>query len=147
MPVWEKLKSMTVMTPVAPGENILYPWESGPVALNKPTDAGHTALTYLVKRHPDEWENFLNRMHREGRINPVDLAVLTTKIKYGQPVKITDADLILALREWGSLRVQPYFRTLNGKMHYVPILQLYARINHPEWDEARVKLEANKNLP
>ncbi|MBU2101942.1 MAG: hypothetical protein KKF80_00950, partial [Candidatus Omnitrophica bacterium] len=144
MPTWEELKSLSIMTPTGPGEHIFYPWEGDPeVGLNVRMNSGHTPLTYIIKRHPDEWQNFLNRMQRESSINPADLATLQA-LQYGEVIKIADEKLIMKLREWGSLRVQPYYRTLNGKFHYVPVLQLFAKINHPEWDKEKIAQEVNK---
>ncbi|MFA6282347.1 MAG: hypothetical protein WCY05_07610, partial [Candidatus Omnitrophota bacterium] len=65
-------------------------------------------------------------------------------ITYGEVIKLSDEKLIMKLREWGSLRGQPYFRTLNGKFHYVPVLQLLAKMNHPEWGKEKVAEEVNK---
>ncbi|MFA5338035.1 MAG: hypothetical protein WC330_06865 [Candidatus Omnitrophota bacterium] len=144
MPLWENLKSLSIMTPTGPGEHIFYPWEGdAEVGLNVRMNTGHTPLTYMIKRHPAEWQNFLNRLNREGSIKAEDLATLKN-ITYGEVIKLSDEKLIMKLREWGSLRGQPYFRTLNGKFHYVPVLQLLAKMNHPEWGKEKVAEEVNK---
>jgi len=139
MPLWEKIKILTTMTPVAPGEKIIYSFEE----LNARKNSGYTELTWIIKDYLDEWGNLIASMIRNGKINKVDLAAMRN-VRFGEPLHIIDEDVKMEIRLWASARGQPYYRTLRGKLHYVPILQLYARMNHPEWEKAKVEEEVNK---
>ncbi|MBP7215934.1 MAG: FAD-dependent oxidoreductase, partial [Candidatus Omnitrophica bacterium] len=144
MPIWERIRALTIMTPTGPDEMLLYPWV-GDAGLNQKLNSGYTALTWLIKRYPDEWENFIQRMIRLGRMNPVDLAAIRA-LRFGDPLTINDQALVMEIRFWASNRGQPYFRTLNGKMHYVSVLQLLAAMNHPEWSQERIQTEVGKKF-
>ena len=161
------------MTPDAPGENSIYGWEdinkqensgyikqenSGYTVLTwlvrryldkwgnfKQGNSGYTVLTWLIRRYLDEWENFINRLEGEGETHPEDLEKMRN-LKFGEKLDIQDRNLILKIRLWVSARGQPYYRTLRGKLHYVPILQLFAEMNHPEWTKEEIKKETNKKF-
>ena len=144
VPVWEMIRSLTVMIPVAPGENILYTYEE----LNEKLNTGLTVLTYLIRRYPDEWENFVNRMIREGKFSGQDDPdfINILNLKWGEPLNIANDELKMEIRMWASCRVQPFARTLRGVIHYVGALRFYAQINHPEWDKEKITKEVGKKF-
>ncbi|NQV00222.1 MAG: hypothetical protein HQ538_05775, partial [Parcubacteria group bacterium] len=138
MPLWEDIRTLTVMTPVAPGESIIYTWED----LIMEEGTGHIKINYLIGRYADEWENFLNRLRRENKISLYELDCLRS-FEFN---KITNLVLIMDIRLWASYHFQPFARTLRGVMHYVPVLQLLAKMNHPTWGMDTITAEVENKF-
>ncbi|GFZ06218.1 glucan synthase-like 1 [Actinidia rufa] len=93
----EKMMAFSVLTPYY-DEEVLYGKES----LRSPNEDGISTLFYLQKIYEDEWENFMERMRREGMENDKD--IWSTKAR--------------ELRLWASHRGQTLSRTVRGMMYY-----------------------------
>ncbi|XP_052202115.1 callose synthase 11-like [Diospyros lotus] len=104
-PKVDKMMAFSVLTPYY-DEDVLYGKES----LRSPNEDGITILFYLQKIYEDEWENFLQRMRREGMEDENDVWT----------VKARD------LRLWASYRGQTLSRTVRGMMYYYRALQMFA---------------------
>ncbi|HEC69794.1 MAG TPA: hypothetical protein ENI31_05895, partial [Candidatus Omnitrophica bacterium] len=141
LPVWEKIKPITVLVPVAQREAIVYSYEE----LDRLLNTGVTRLTYLITRYPDEWHKFIERMRREDKVNVEELERMQS-LKLGDSLGKVNEELEWEIRLWASYRFQPFVRTLRGWMHYVEVLRLYARITHPEWGKKQIDDEVNKKF-
>lgn len=104
-PYVEKMLAFSVLTPYY-DEEVLYSKE----ALRKENEDGVTTLFYLQKIYEDEWENFMERMRREGLKDEDD--IWTTNAR--------------DLRLWVSYRGQTLSRTVRGMMYYYRALKMLA---------------------
>uniref|UniRef100_A0A1D1Z005 1,3-beta-glucan synthase n=1 Tax=Anthurium amnicola TaxID=1678845 RepID=A0A1D1Z005_9ARAE len=102
-PVREML-SFSVFTPYY-SETVLYSMDE----LQKKNEDGISTLFYLQKIFPDEWDNFLARIGKDG--NSPDS-------------EIFEKNDILELRFWASYRGQTLARTVRGMMYYRKALML-----------------------
>ena len=151
VPVWEKIRILTVMTPVGATETLLYTYAANPGmkqedienTLDTRLKTGVTNLTYLISRYTDEWGNFIERIKKLGIAAPEEITRMQN-LKLGDELGQVNEKLEWEIRLWSSNRFQPFLRTLGGLMNYVEVLRLYARINHPEWDKNTIDLEVNR---
>lgn len=104
-PCVEKMLAFSVLTPYY-DEEVVY----GKEALRKENEDGITTLFYLQKIYEDEWNNFVERMHREGLKDEDDIWT----------EKAWD------LRLWVSYRGQTLSRTIRGMMYYYRALKMLA---------------------
>ncbi|WMV39602.1 hypothetical protein MTR67_032987 [Solanum verrucosum] len=81
--------------------------------LNSRKQAGVSILFYMKKIFPDEWENFLERMEKEGIDESSD--------------EIEEEE-----RNWASFRGQTLSRTVRGMMYYRKALKLQAFLDMAE---------------
>ncbi|MFA5357254.1 MAG: hypothetical protein WC301_07665, partial [Candidatus Omnitrophota bacterium] len=139
MPKWVNLPTLTTMIPVGGNESIIYNFKE----IDEVLDTGYTVLTYLIDHHKGEWENFIARMQREGRADELELQRMRD-LKFGEQLGKVNAELEMQIRLWVSYRFQPFARTLNGLMHYVQALRLYAQIEHSDWSEEKIREEVNR---
>ncbi|CAN6444443.1 unnamed protein product [Victoria cruziana] len=102
-PQVEKMLSFSVLTPYYE-EDVMYSKEQ----LRTENSDGISIIFYLQKIYPDEWQNFLERMQREGMKNQGD--VWTTNVR--------------ELRLWASYRGQTLARTVRGMMYYYKALKM-----------------------
>ncbi|XP_030462303.1 callose synthase 12-like [Syzygium oleosum] len=111
-PSVERIKAFSVLTPYY-DEEVLYSKEE----LLKENEDGISILFYLQTIYNEDWQNFMERMHREGMGSPDQ--IWTTKLR--------DFQL------WASYRGQTLARTVRGMMNYVKALKLLAFLEyHPE---------------
>src|SRR3989338_6655246 len=143
MPVWENIRRATTMTPVAKRENIVYFYKQLDTYPGEGENTGFTALSYLASLTPDEWHNFIKRMEKEGKATSEEFERMRN-LKFGDRLGQVSGDLEWEIRLWASNRVQPFNRTLRGWMHYVSVLRIYAKMNHPEWDEETITKEVHE---
>ncbi|MFA5363408.1 MAG: hypothetical protein WC335_09280, partial [Candidatus Omnitrophota bacterium] len=141
VPLWEKIRTLTSLIPVGPGETLIYDYAS----IDKQQNTGETELSYLISRYRDEWNKFIARMEKIGKASPAE-AQRMRDLNRGQSLGNVNSDLELEVRLWASYRFQPFARTLRGLMHYVQVLRLFAKINHPDWDETQINTEVNKKF-
>ncbi|GMG98580.1 hypothetical protein Nepgr_000420 [Nepenthes gracilis] len=104
-PQVEKMLSFSVLTPYY-NEEVLFSKEQ----LRTDNEDGISILFYLQTIYADEWENFMERMHREGMEN--DKEIWTTRLR--------------DLRLWASYRGQTLSRTVRGMMYYYRALKMLA---------------------
>ncbi|XP_021866644.1 callose synthase 12 [Spinacia oleracea] len=104
-PQVEKMLAFSVLTPYY-SEEVLYSKEQ----LQKENEDGVSTLFYLQTIYKDEWENFIERMHREGMTND----------KEDWESKLRD------LRLWASYRGQTLARTVRGMMYNYRALKMLA---------------------
>ncbi|KAL3522273.1 hypothetical protein ACH5RR_015107 [Cinchona calisaya] len=104
-PKVEKMMAFSVLTPYY-DEEVLF----GKETLRSANEDGISILFYLQKIYEDEWENFLERMRREGMQD--DDEIWTTKVR--------------DLRLWASYRGQTLSRTVRGMMYYYRALKMLA---------------------
>lgn len=104
-PQVEKMMAFSVLTPYY-NEEVLYSREN----LRTENEDGISTLYYLQTIYADEWENFLQRMRREGLVNKDEL--WTNKLR--------------DLRLWASYRGQTLARTVRGMMYYYRALKMLA---------------------
>uniref|UniRef100_A0A1D1XI91 1,3-beta-glucan synthase n=1 Tax=Anthurium amnicola TaxID=1678845 RepID=A0A1D1XI91_9ARAE len=104
-PQVEKMLAFSVLTPYY-SEEVLYSREQ----LRTENEDGISILFYLQKIYDDEWENFMERMHREGLTNDDEL----------WEQRLRD------LRLWASHRGQTLTRTVRGMMYYYRALKMLA---------------------
>lgn len=104
-PQVEKMMAFSVLTPYY-DEDVIY----GTTKLQTPNEDGISILFYLQKIYEDEWNNFIERMRREGLEDDRD--IWTTKVK--------------ELRFWASYRGQTLSRTVRGMMYYYRALTMLA---------------------
>lgn len=102
-PQVEKMMAFSVLTPYY-DEDVIY----GSTKLQTPNEDGISILFYLQKIYEDEWNNFMERMRREGLEDDRD--IWTTKVK--------------ELRLWASYRGQTLSRTVRGMMYYYRALKM-----------------------
>lgn len=105
-PQVEKMMSFSVLTPYY-NEDVLYNREQ----LRTENEDGISTLYYLQTIYADEWENFLQRMRREGMVDEKK-ELWTTKLR--------------DLRLWASYRGQTLTRTVRGMMYYYRALKMLA---------------------
>ncbi|XWS41048.1 hypothetical protein CRYUN_Cryun17cG0047500 [Craigia yunnanensis] len=98
--------SFSVLTPYYK-EDVLYSDEE----LTKENEDGISILFYLQRIYPDEWNNFLERIHTVGN---------TVVIKN----EIEEAHKKEEIRKWVSYRAQTLSRTVRGMMYYRQALEL-----------------------
>ncbi|MDO8747508.1 MAG: hypothetical protein Q7J72_00100, partial [Candidatus Omnitrophota bacterium] len=152
-PVWENIKTSTLLSPVGKGETLIYTYAPTPgmssddavLTLDVRLKSGVTNLTNLIRRTPDEWCNFIERIEREGIATP-DEIIRMKGLKLGVSLGKVNKDLEWEIRLWASFRFQPFVRTLRGLIHYVSALRLYARLDHPEWNMDKVNDEVNRKF-
>nr|XP_043619283.1 callose synthase 11-like [Erigeron canadensis] len=107
-PQVEKMFAFCVLTPYY-DEDVLYKKEG----LRKPNDDGISTLFYLQKIYEDEWDNFMERMRRDGMKD--DEEIFTTRSR--------------ELRAWASYRGQTLARTVRGMMYYYRALEILAYLD------------------
>ncbi|KAI3515449.1 hypothetical protein L1887_14345 [Cichorium endivia] len=107
-PTVEKMMAFSVLTPYY-SEEVVYSKEK----LRYENEDGFSILFYLQTKYPDEWENFLERMKREGMKSQMEL--WTSKVR--------------ELRLWASYRGQTLARTVRGVMYYNQALKLLALLD------------------
>lgn len=101
-PQVEKMLAFSVLTPYY-NEEVLYSKEQ----LQKETEDGVSTLFYLKTIYADEWENFVERMKREGMEDKTEI--------WGREVRL-----------WASYRGQTLARTVRGMMYYYRALKMLA---------------------
>ncbi|GAB2242531.1 hypothetical protein Droror1_Dr00019306 [Drosera rotundifolia] len=104
-PQVEKMMAFSVLTPYY-NEDVLFSKEQ----LRTDNEDGISILFYLQTIYNDEWENFVERMHREGMESEKELWT----------IKLRD------LRLWASYRGQTLSRTVRGMMYYYRALKMLA---------------------
>lgn len=107
-PQVEKMMAFSVLTPYY-NEDVIYRKED----LRSENEDGISTLFYLQKIYADEWNNFLQRMRREGMVD--DSELWTTKLR--------------DLRLWASYRGQTLSRTVRGMMYYYKALKMLAYLD------------------
>ncbi|KAF6142022.1 hypothetical protein GIB67_037990 [Kingdonia uniflora] len=107
-PQVEKMMAFSVLTPYY-NEEVLYSKEQ----LRTENEDGISTLFYLQKIYDDEWQNFLQRMRREGLV--AEEEIWSTKIR--------------DLRLWASYRGQTLSRTVRGMMYYYKALKMLAYLD------------------
>ncbi|CAI9756479.1 unnamed protein product [Fraxinus pennsylvanica] len=119
-PQVEKTMAFSVLTPYY-DEEVVY----GKEMLRSPNEDGVSTLFYLQRIYEDEWENFVERMHREG-CNENE--IWSTKAR--------------DLRLWASYRGQTLSRTVRGMMYYYRALKMLSFLDSaPEMDIRQGSLE------
>ncbi|XP_058101234.1 callose synthase 7 [Magnolia sinica] len=109
MPSAPKVRDMlsfSVLTPYYK-EEVLYSDEE----LNKDNEDGISVLFYLQKIYPDEWGNFLERIHASAQGN--------------------ETVFMDGVRQWVSYRAQTLSRTVRGMMYYRQALELQCSLDMP----------------
>ncbi|XP_078438766.1 callose synthase 12-like [Wolffia australiana] len=101
----DKMLSFSVLTPYYE-EEVLF----GKEQLRNENEDGISIIFYLQKIYDDEWENFKERMRREGMKDEKEI--------WGE--KLND------LRLWASHRGQTLTRTVRGMMYYYRALKMLA---------------------
>ncbi|VFQ84068.1 unnamed protein product [Cuscuta campestris] len=104
----EKMRAFSVLTPYY-NEEVLYSKEQ----LRTENEDGISTLYYLQTVYADEWENFLERMRREGMVDE-------RKELWSDKHRLKD------LRLWASYRGQTLSRTVRGMMYYYRALKMLA---------------------
>ncbi|KAL8131338.1 callose synthase 12 [Apium graveolens] len=104
-PQVEKMMAFSVLTPYY-NEEVLYSKEN----LRTENEDGISTLYYLQTIYADEWENFLERMRREGLVKNDEIW----------------SDKLRDLRLWASYRGQTLARTVRGMMYYYRALKMLA---------------------
>ncbi|GAY34506.1 hypothetical protein CUMW_011850 [Citrus unshiu] len=104
-PYVEKMLAFSVLTPYY-DEEVVFSKEM----LRKENEDGVSILFYLQKIYADEWNNFMERMRREGMEDDDDI----------WSKKARD------LRLWASYRGQTLSRTVRGMMYYYRALKMFA---------------------
>lgn len=104
-PQVEKMWAFSVLTPYY-NEEVLYSKEQ----LRTENEDGVSTIFYLQTIYADEWENFIERMRREGMEKKEE--IWTTKLR--------------DLRLWCSYRGQTLARTVRGMMYYYRALKMLA---------------------
>lgn len=104
-PPFEKMMAFSVLTPYY-NEEVLY----GKDQLRTENEDWISILYYLQTIFSGEWNNFMERMRREGMKNGSDIWT----------VKLED------LRLWASYRGQTLSRTVRGMMYYYCALKILA---------------------
>ncbi|WOK95662.1 hypothetical protein Cni_G04369 [Canna indica] len=99
----EKMHAFSVLTPYY-NEDIIYNKEQ----LQSENEDGISIIFYLQKIYEDDWENFLERMRREGMVDEEEL--------WGKRCR--------DLRLWASYRGQTLSRTVRGMMYYYRALKM-----------------------
>ncbi|KAF9588439.1 hypothetical protein IFM89_010198 [Coptis chinensis] len=107
-PQVEKMMAFSVLTPYY-NEEVVYSKEQ----LRTENEDGISTLFYLQKIYDDEWNNFLQRMRRDGMVD--DNEVWTNKLR--------------DLRLWASYRGQTLSRTVRGMMYYYKALKMLAYLD------------------
>ncbi|CAK7350590.1 unnamed protein product [Dovyalis caffra] len=98
----EKMMAFSVLTPYY-DEEVCFGKEN----LRRPNEDGISTIFYLQKIYEDEWNNFMERMHREGLEDDEEI----------WDKKSRD------LRLWASYRGQTLSRTVRGMMYYYRALK------------------------
>lgn len=104
-PYVEKMLAFSVLTPYY-DEEVVFSKEM----LRKENEDGVSILFYLQKIYADEWNNFMERMRREGMEDDDDI----------WSKKARD------LRHWASYRGQTLSRTVRGMMYYYRAIKMFA---------------------
>ncbi|KAE9449846.1 hypothetical protein C3L33_18261, partial [Rhododendron williamsianum] len=120
-PPVRKMLSFSVMTPYY-SEETLYSRSD----LEMENEDGISTLFYLQKIHPDEWNNFLERINCKNEVEVLE-----------------NEDTVLQLRYWVSLRGQTLSRTVRGMMYYRRALMLQAFL---DMAKEKVILEGYKSV-
>ncbi|KAL2931966.1 Callose synthase 11 [Bienertia sinuspersici] len=127
-PKVEKMLSFSVLTPYY-DEDVIY----GTSKLQSPNEDGISILFYLQKIYEDEWNNFMERMRREGLDD--EREIWTTKVK--------------DLRLWASYRGQTLSRTVRGMMYHYQALKMLAYLDSASEIDIRtgsVRVPSSRNL-
>jgi len=103
-PQVDKMLAFSVLTPYY-DEDVIYNKEQ----LRTSNEDGVSIIFYLQKIFPDEWDNFLERMHQKGI---KELELWTNHVR--------------ELRLWASYRGQTLARTVRGMMYYNKALEMLA---------------------
>ncbi|POO00070.1 Glycosyl transferase [Trema orientale] len=106
-PVVAKMMAFSILTPYY-DEEVTFKLEG----LRKDNEDGISTLFYLQKIYDDEWNNFMERMRREGLKDDDDI--------WDEKAKARD------LRLWASYRGQTLSRTVRGMMYYYRALKMLA---------------------
>ncbi|XP_077252429.1 callose synthase 7-like isoform X2 [Tasmannia lanceolata] len=114
------MQSFSVLTPYY-REDVLYSEDE----LKKENEDGITVLFYLQKIYPDEWRNFLERIHAENDEKAIK-------------------EHMDSVRHWVSYRGQTLSRTVRGMMYYRQALELQSFLDVAE---DRVILDGFRNIP
>ncbi|KAI8535665.1 hypothetical protein RHMOL_Rhmol10G0191900 [Rhododendron molle] len=120
-PPVRKMLSFSVMSPYY-SEETLYSRSD----LEMENEDGISTLFYLQKIHPDEWNNFLERINCKNEVEVLE-----------------NEDTVLQLRYWVSLRGQTLSRTVRGMMYYRRALMLQAFL---DMAKEKVILEGYKSV-
>ncbi|KAL8138257.1 hypothetical protein V2J09_004258 [Rumex salicifolius] len=104
-PLVEKMMAFTILTPYY-DEDVMY----ASVALQTPNEDGISTLYYLQKIYEDEWNNFVERMRREGLEDEREIIDKRPR----------------ELRLWASYRGQTLSRTVRGMMYHYRALKMLA---------------------
>ncbi|XP_050226548.1 callose synthase 11 [Mercurialis annua] len=102
-PKVEKMMAFSVLTPYYE-EEVCFPKEM----LRRPNEDGISTIFYLQKIYEDEWNNFVERMRREGIDDVEDIWEQKSR----------------DLRLWASYRGQTLARTVRGMMYYYRALEM-----------------------
>ncbi|XP_060191459.1 callose synthase 11-like [Lycium barbarum] len=102
-PQVEKMMAFSVLTPYY-DEEVLFGKES----LRSPNEDGVSTIFYLQRIYDDEWENFMERMRKEGMQDEEE--IWNTKSR--------------EIRQWASYRGQTLSRTVRGMMYYYKALKM-----------------------
>ncbi|XP_051126001.1 callose synthase 11 [Andrographis paniculata] len=105
----EQMMAFSVLTPYY-DEEVLF----GKEALRKQNEDGVSILFYLQKIYEDEWNNFMERMRREGMKD--DSEIWKSKSR--------------DLRHWASYRGQTLSRTVRGMMYYYRALKMLSFLDY-----------------
>ncbi|KAG8635367.1 hypothetical protein MANES_16G027432v8 [Manihot esculenta] len=104
----DKMMAFSVLTPYYE-EEVCFAKEM----LRRPNEDGISTIFYLQKIYEDEWNNFIERMHREGMEEDDDI----------WDKKSRD------LRLWASYRGQTLARTVRGMMYYYRALKMLSYLD------------------
>ncbi|GJM93097.1 hypothetical protein PR202_ga09623 [Eleusine coracana subsp. coracana] len=104
-PTVERMMAFSVLTPYY-NEDVMYSKDQ----LRRENEDGISILFYLQKIYEDDWENFLERMKREGMAADSELW----------------AGKFQELKLWASYRGQTLARTVRGMMYYHRALKMLA---------------------
>ncbi|XP_048229927.1 callose synthase 11 [Ricinus communis] len=104
----EKMMAFSVLTPYYE-EEVCFPKEM----LRRPNEDGISTIFYLQKIYEDEWNNFIERMRREGIEDDEDIWEKKSR----------------DLRLWASYRGQTLARTVRGMMYYYRALKMLSYLD------------------
>ncbi|KAF2297720.1 hypothetical protein GH714_002432 [Hevea brasiliensis] len=107
-PVVEKMMAFSVLTPYYE-EEVCFPKET----LRRQNEDGISTIFYLQKIYEDEWNNFIERMYREGMKDDDDIWEKKSR----------------DLRLWASYRGQTLARTVRGMMYYYRALKMLSYLD------------------
>jgi 1,3-beta-glucan synthase component len=147
MPAPDDNMPLTVLTPVY-GEDLIYAYDNSslPTTLDMMLNNGYTNLNFIISKAPQRWENFIERVEREGIANADEVQRMRDLQHHnGKLGEINDA-LKMQIRLWASYEGQPFARTLDGLMNMVRWHQLYLKISFPDWTQQQIRERTNKDI-